>query len=119
MLGVVIGTIVIVGITVGIGLFIDKKLGFTERPEDFETAEQRERKKRVTHAAGEAPATALRVRDAQLANLRVSQRCASCREVLREDAESGVRYNDTELRVLRFTCARCGSERSLYVERVR
>jgi hypothetical protein len=118
MILVIVGTIVIVGATVGIGLWLDKKVGFIAGPEDFETDEQRARKKRVAHAAGEAPATALRLRDAQLASLRVAQRCPSCRDVMREDGESAVRYNDTELHVLHFTCARCGSVRSLYVERI-
>lgn len=119
MILVIVGTIVIVGATVGIGLWLDKKVGFIAGPEDFETDEQRARKKRVSHAAGEAPGTALRLRDAQLANLRAAQRCATCRDVMSEDPESNVRYDDRELRVLHFTCVRCGAERSLYVEPVR
>jgi len=118
MLVVVLGTIAIILVTVTIGLLINRNIGFLPGPEDFKTDKDRERKKLVSHGAGEAPATALRVRDVQIAKLRTSQRCASCRAEMRNEADDSVRYNETDLLVLQFTCGSCASKRALYIDRV-
>jgi hypothetical protein len=111
-LGVVIGTIVIVLVIVAVGLLIDRRVRIVAKPEDYHP----ERKKPATsHAAGEAPATAIRVKQGQLDKLRV-QRCASCRAEMTNEADDRVRYNERELLVLHFACAACSAKRSLYVE---
>ena len=111
-LGVVIGTITIVLVIVAIGLLVDRKVRIVPKPEDY----REERKKPATsHAAGEAPATAIRAKPGQLEKLRV-QRCTSCRAEMTNEADDRVRYNERELLVLHFVCAACSAKRSLYVE---
>ena len=116
MTGVIVGTIAIVLVTVAIGLVINRKLPLLPGPKDFETDAERERKKLVSHGAGEAPATALRIREPQIAKLRTSQRCPSCRAALEAEPDDRVRYNDRELLVLHFRCPTCNTRRSLYIE---
>jgi hypothetical protein len=115
MLIVVLGTIAIVLAAIAIGVVVDKKVGFLADPKDFETEEQRKRKQLVSHGAGEAPATALHVRQEQVAKLRASQRCTSCRGVMTFDRDDTARYDGRDLTVLHFTCAKCGATRSLYI----
>jgi hypothetical protein len=119
VLGIILGTIGIVIVTIGIGMLADRKLGgLLPGPQDFDDEAARERKKLVSHGAGEAPATALRVRDAQIANLRMSQRCPACRAAMRAEADDTVRYGETEMLVLHFLCEACGTKRALYIDRV-
>ena len=115
---VILGTIAIVLAAVVVGLVVDKKVGFLPAPKDFETAEQKQRKQLVSHGAGEAPATALRVREAQIAKLRTSQRCPSCRAQMTNDADDTVYYDGRELLVLHFTCPTCSATRAIYIDRV-
>lgn len=115
---IVLGTIAIVAAAVGIGLVLEKKIGFIVGPKDLETEAQRKRKQLVSHAAGEAPATALRVRDVQIAKLRTTQRCASCRGAMAGADDDTVHYDGRELLVMHFTCAACGTTRALYIDRV-
>lgn len=110
---IVLGTIAIVLATVAIGVLIDRKVKLLPAPGDFGTHE--EHKKLAVHDAGEAPATALRLREDQVTKLRTSQRCDGCRVQLRDDEDDSVRYNDTELLVLHFTCPGCASTRRLYI----
>jgi len=117
-MGVILGTIAIVIVVVVLGVLFDRKVGFLPAPEDFDNDKERERKKLVSHGAGEAPATALRIRDTQIAKLRTSQRCTSCRREMRNEADDHVRFNETELLVLHFTCTGCDARRTLYVERI-
>jgi hypothetical protein len=114
--GVIVGTIAIVIVTVAIGLLINRKVPLLPGPKDFETDADRERKRLVSHGAGEAPATALRIREPQIAKLRTSQRCSTCRGPLEAEADDRVRYNDRELLVLHFHCPACNTRRSLYIE---
>lgn len=115
-MGVILGTIAIVVVVVAIGMLLDRKFGILPAPSDFDTDKDRERKKLVSHGAGEAPATALRIRDAQVAKLRTSQRCTGCRNEMRNEGDDRVRYGDTELLVLHFTCTSCNTRRTLYVD---
>jgi hypothetical protein len=110
MIGVIIGTLAVVLVTVSIGLLIDSKLPILPRPDDKPAP-----KRLPAHAPGEAPATALRLVDAQLAKLRAAQRCPECRAAMREEPEELVRYDETDLRVLHFGCTICSGKRSLYV----
>jgi hypothetical protein len=111
LIGTIIGTIAIVLIVVAVGLLIDRKRSVLPRPSELAA----EKKPAPAHAAGEAPATAIRAREGQLAKLRV-QRCLACRATLTNDADDTVRYNERELLVLHFSCAACAAKRSIYVE---
>jgi RNase P subunit RPR2 len=115
-MSVILGTIAIVIVVVAIGMLLDRKVGFLPAPEDFDT--NRERKKLASHGPGEAPATALRIDATQIAKLRTSQRCTSCRKELRNEADDSVRFDENELVILHFTCTGCDARRTLYVERV-
>ena len=111
---IVVGTVLIVAITIAIGVYADKKLHLAPRAEEL-AAPQKPR----SHAAGEAPSTAIRAGTAQLTNLRARQRCKECRTVLVADgADEGVRYAEHTLLVLHFVCPACPDvrKRSLYVE---
>jgi hypothetical protein len=111
-LGVIIGTIAIVLVAVVVGLLIDRKAPILGRPEDTAAADL---KKRSTHAAGEAPATALRIHDNQLDTLRATQRCPRCRSTMQSAPDDHVRYDDADLLVCHFTCENCPGTRTIYV----
>ena len=110
----IVGTIVIVAITIVIGVVVDRRIGLVPRAGDPDEAPAR----RPAHTAGEAPATAIRAGGNQLAKLRASQRCSACRTVLAHGEDDHVRYGDRDLIVLHFQCPQCGAKRVLYVERV-
>lgn len=116
MIGAIVGTIAIVLVTVAIGIWIDRRKPLLPRPDDFR---EPEKLPPPQHAAGEAPATAIRASESQLTNLR-AQRCTACRAQMTNDAatDDQVRYDDRDLLVLHFVCSKCGAKRSLYVEPV-
>jgi hypothetical protein len=110
----IVGTVLIVALTVAIGIYADKKLHLAPRAEDLAAPP-----KPPSHAAGEAPATAIRAGAAQLEKLRAGQRCRVCRSVLlAAGADEEVRLAERTLLVLQFTCPTCPDvrKRSLYVE---
>ena len=115
---VVLGTIGIVAAMMALGFGIDRWVGAVKKPEEVEATKERERKALLAHGAGEAPATAPRLRDAQIANLRTSQRCAACHAVMTCGADDGVRFGELDLIVLHFTCGSCPATRTVYLERV-
>jgi hypothetical protein len=112
--GIVIGTIAVVLIVVVVGLLVDRKHPLLPRPADLRK-DDAPKQPVIAYAAGEAPATAIRARSAQLAKLR-EQRCTACRAAMTNGADDSVRYNDRELIVLHFACPACDAKRSLYVE---
>ena len=112
MVGTILGTVAIVLITVAVGLLIDRKHSVLPNPTEIVAKPE---PKPVTHAAGEAPATAIRARDSQLARLR-TQRCLACRAAMTNLDDDTVRYNERELLVLHFACPDCRARRSVYVE---
>ncbi len=118
IIGAIVGTIAIVLVTVAIGIWLDRKRAFLPRPQDF--AEQPRKPEPPRHAAGEAPATAIRAGESQLKALRSTQRCAACRGPMTNDpaTDDTVRYDERDLLVLHVTCATCNATRSLYVERI-
>lgn len=116
MTGIVVGTLAIVAITLVLGLWLNRRVPLLPAPGDFETDHERARKQRVTHGAGEAPATALRVRGTQLERLRASQRCASCRAPIANEADDEVQFGGATLLVLHFTCPSCARRRALYID---
>jgi hypothetical protein len=114
LIGTILGTIAIVLITVLVGLLIDRRVHFLPRPADLAESDDR-KPPPATYAAGEAPATAIRVRPGQLAKLR-QQKCPSCRTDMSAAPDEPVRYNDRQLLVLNFTCPKCATRRTIYVE---
>ena len=115
MIGTIVGTIAIVLITVAVGLLVDRKVGFLPKP--TEIANDEVKPPPPTHAAGEAPATAIRARGSQLAKLR-KQRCPQCRAEMTASDDDTVRYNERDLLVLHFACPSCSTKRVLYVEQL-
>lgn len=113
--GAILGTIVIVLITVAAGLFIDRKHKLLPDPKQLAEAEHKPAPPQ--YAAGEAPATAIRAKDGQVEKLR-EQRCSACRAPMTNETDDTVRYNERELLVLHFTCPACAAKRALYVERI-
>jgi hypothetical protein len=110
---VVIGTIAIVAATIAIGVLVDRKISLLPRPQELLEAGK---PKQPRHDAGEAPATAIRARGAQLDRLRRSRRCPTCREPLVvEGDDECVRYDDRELLVIHLRCTRCNEPHALYV----
>jgi hypothetical protein len=112
--GVIVGTIAIVLITVIIGLLVDRKYSVVPKASELDPKPAR-KPAPPTYAEGEAPATAIRASASQLAKLRC-QRCATCRSEMTNDADDTVRYNDRELLVLHFSCPAGHGKRSVYVE---
>lgn len=112
IVGTIIGTIAIVLITITVGLLVDRKHSIVPRPTKLAPEPK---PPPPPHAAGEAPATAIRARQAQVANLR-GQRCATCRASMTNTADDTVRYNERELLVLHFSCPACAHTSVLYIE---
>jgi hypothetical protein len=113
MLGTIVGTIAVVLIVVAVGLLVDRKYSVLPRAAELAP----EKKPPPSHAAGEAPATAIRAREGQVAKLRV-QRCIACRAAMTNTPDDTVRYSDRELLVLHFACTACAAKRSIYVARI-
>ncbi|MEO6775494.1 MAG: hypothetical protein ABI467_21205 [Kofleriaceae bacterium] len=108
--GTIVATCAIVALTVAIGMVADKRFSIVPRAEIL-------RPRPPGHAAGEAPALAIRTRPGQLARLRATQHCAACRASLAPGgADDVIRFADRTLWVLHFTCPRCDRTRALYVE---
>jgi hypothetical protein len=116
-IGTILGTIGVVLVVVAIGMLIDRKYSLLPKPEELAAEAKPPGRPPPSYAAGEAPSTAIRARDSQLAKLR-AQRCTACRAEMRNDADDTVRYNDRDLVVLHFTCPACATRRVLYVERL-
>lgn len=113
MIWTVLGTIGIVAVTVVAGVLADRRWGLLPRKERLAPPP---RPALPGHGAGEAPKTALRIRAANLAELRRTQRC--CREDMTSLPDDEVTFDGKVLGILRFSCARCARTRSLYVQRL-
>jgi len=110
---VIVGTIAIVAVTITVGVLLDRRIGLLPRPKELLEAGK---PKPARHDAGEAPATAIRARGAQLERLRGARRCPTCREVLvAAGDDERVRYDDRELLVIHLRCPRCDEPHALYV----
>lgn len=112
----IIGTILIVLAVVALGTFATRKRGLLLTPADLK---EQQKPKKPTHAAGEAPATAIRASGEQLARLKSTQRCRECRAVMTAGPDDHVRYGDGELLVIELRCGSCGAKRALYVNEAR
>lgn len=97
-LSAILGTLVIVGITVVIGVVVEKR---TPKPED--------KKRGVKSIPGDSPETALKKL--------TPQRC--CNDEMVRNFDDHVRYGGRELLIARFTCTTCATKRSLYIDESR
>jgi hypothetical protein len=111
VIGVILGTLAVVGAAIAVGTWVTRKRGLVPRPDELAAPP----KQRPAYAAGEAPATAIRAGAAQLDRLRTTQRCASCRAKMTVTGEEHVRYNDRDMLVIDLRCDSCGARRPLYV----
>lgn len=97
-LSAILGTLIIVGITVVIGIVVEKRTPKLEEP-----------KRGAKDIPGDSPETALKKLTAQ--------HCCD-REMVR-NFDDHVRYGGRELLVARFTCTTCTTKRSVYVDESR
>jgi hypothetical protein len=111
----IIGTIAIIIAVVALGMFATRRRGFLLKPEELKELNAPKKKPKPSHAAGEAPATAIRASGEQLARLKSTQRCRECRAVMTPGPDDHVRYGDGELLVIELHCGSCGAKRALYV----
>ncbi len=109
-----LGTLGIVAATILAGLFADRRWNLLPRKEDLLLASG-QRPLLASGMAGESPGTALTASIGEIERIRRRQTCPRCRIALDSAADDAVVYEDTELRVLQFTCARCAGVRSIYV----
>ncbi|CAN5920311.1 hypothetical protein BH11MYX3_BH11MYX3_21170 [soil metagenome] len=117
MIWTLLGTLAIVAATIVAGLFADRRWGLLVRKEDLLLASG-QRPLLASGIAGEAPATALTASIGEIERIRRKQRCPRCRIALDSAADDSITHEDAELRVLQFTCSRCGGARSVYVREV-
>ena len=108
----VIGTLLIVLATIGVGLLIDRRWSFLPRKQTLLAAGQRPQL--PAHAPGEAPATALDLSPRELEALR-RKPCDACRGETDALADDHVTYDGRDLVVVHSRCTRCGKARSTYV----
>jgi len=114
MIGAVLGTLAILIVAIGVGYFISKRGWLLPAPDDL----QRKKLEPAPYAAGEAPASALRIRRVQLERLRTSQVCPTCKCAMTGGLEDRVRYDNQDLLVLPFHCRTCNTKRTLYVRAI-
>ncbi len=117
MIWTMLGTLGIVVATIIAGLFADRRWGLLVRKEDLLLASG-QRPLLASGMAGEAPATALTASIGEIERIRRKQTCPRCRIALDSAADDSMMYEDAQLRVLQFTCARCGGARSVYIREV-
>ncbi len=113
MLLAILGTLVVVGVFVAIGLWIDRKVSILPRVEQLHES-GRPKPLGQDHDVGLAPATALRSDRDRMRKVVEHQRC--CKLPMAEDGEDEVRYDGRLLQVIRLRCATCGTARRLYYE---
>ncbi len=114
MLLMILGTLAIVGVFVGAGMWIDKRVSLMPRAEDL-AALGKPKPLGGDHEAGASPHTALRSDAASADRVIDRQRCA-CKATMVRDGEDEVRYDTRLLRVVRVRCPACSATRSLYFE---
>jgi hypothetical protein len=109
----ILGTIGVVIATVIAGLLADRTWGLVPRKERLAPPP---RPALPAHAPGEAPSTAIPATPAEIDLLRRSQRC--CRAVMESLTDDEVAFGGSMLGILHVRCARCGSTKSIYVQRL-
>ncbi len=117
MIWTILGTIAIVLAVIGIGVAVDRRWHILPRKDQLEAASRPRLAAAVRaaiHAAGEAPATALEVRAAEMPSLR-ARPCTACRAPTEPQPDDRVTFDGRELVVLHSRCTRCGHARSTYL----
>lgn len=117
MIWTMLGTLGIVAATIIAGLFADRRWRLLVRKEDLLLVSG-QRPLLASGMAGEAPATALTASIGEIERIRRKQNCPRCKIALDSAADDSMTHDDAELRILRFTCARCGGVRNVYVREV-
>ena len=108
----IIGTLLIVLATIGVGLLVARKWSILPRKERLLAAGRRPQL--PGHAPGEAPATALELGPGELEKLR-RKKCGACGGETDALADDRVTYDEHDLLVVHARCRRCGTPRSTYV----
>ncbi|MDX2088103.1 MAG: hypothetical protein SFX73_09640 [Kofleriaceae bacterium] len=108
------GSIVVVLVTVVLGLLADRKWGLLPDPKRLKEAGT-SRRLPPPHAPGEAPASALDLSPGDRERLIARMKCTACKVTMSLSGEDAIRYDQRDLRVLRFACSGCGATRSVYV----
>ena len=111
MIWIVLGTVAIVGATIGLGVVIDRKWGLLPRAKELEAP----RPTLSGYAAGEAPETAIAASPMALERLRRDQHCPVCKSPMDGLADDRATYDGRELIVVHFQCPRDATKLSLYV----
>jgi hypothetical protein len=112
----IIGTIVLIGVFIAVGLWVDKRVSLLPRAAELDEA-SRPKPLGSVHEAGAAPQSALRSDPERMARVIERQRCAcKSRATMVADGEDEIRYDAKLLRVVRVRCPACSATRSLYFE---
>ena len=111
----ILGTVGIIVAFVAGGIWIDKRVSLLPKPEELAAGPELEKQKRLAHAAGAAPETAITATSAELDKLVRRQR--HCRARMAREPDDEVVYDGHTLTVLRFRCAACGARDRIYVTR--
>jgi hypothetical protein len=111
----ILGTVGLIVAFVAGGLWIDKRVSLLPRPEELAAGPALERQKRLAHAAGAAPETALTATAGELDKLVRRQR--HCRARMEREPDDEVVYDGRTLTVMRFRCTTCGARDRIYVTR--
>ena len=109
----IVGTILIVLATIGVGLLIDRKWDVLPRKDKLLAAGKRGLKL-PGYVAGEAPSTAIDASAGEIEKLRRTK-CDACRGEMDALADDRVTYDGAELLVLHARCTKCGRTRATYV----
>ena len=111
MIWIVLGTIAIVGATIGVGIVVDRKWGLLPRAKQLAAP----RPKLSGYADGEAPETAIVASPMAIEKLRRDRRCPACKSPMDARADDRITYDSRELIILHFQCPRDATKLSLYV----
>ena len=117
MIWTVLGTLGITCATIIAGMWADRRWTLIPRAEDLQLASGKQ-PLLPGHLEGEAPATAIHATIGDVERIRRKQTCPRCQVALDSAADAAASYEETELRVLRFTCPRCHGLRSVYIHPV-
>ncbi len=111
----ILGTVGVVAVFVVGGIWLDRKVSILPRGEELAAAPELERQKKLQHAAGAAPETAIFADAREIEKL--ARRARHCRARMEREDDDEVVYDDRTLTVLRFRCRACGARDRIYVQR--
>ena len=111
----ILGTVGVVAVFVVGGLWLDRKVSILPRGQELAAAPELERQKRLQHAAGAAPETAIFADAREIEKL--ARRARHCRTRMEREDDDEVVYDDRTLTVLRFRCSVCGARDRVYIAR--